>query len=260
MTTIRDIFTEIFEHQPLDPMEAARRNVRPLLRKRFYERAGIGEADGQYQVLLDGRPVRTPARGTLAAPSERVASAIAEEWAAQEGFVDPARMPLTRLANSIVDGVARSPQPVAAEVERYLGSDLLFYRAQSPQGLVEMQARHWDPVMAWARDALGARFVMAEGVTFVRQEEGAVAAAARALPRDPWRLGAVNSATSLTGSALLALALAHGRIDAAAAWAAAHVDEDWNMAAWGRDALELERRGFRRRELDAAAVVLDSLR
>jgi chaperone required for assembly of F1-ATPase len=254
---MRDIFAEVFQSEPLDPIEAARRAVRPQLRSRFYDRVSIGEGQA---ILLDGRPVRTPAREFLAAPSRHLAEAIATEWDAQRDVIDPARMPLTRLANAIVDGVARHPAPVAAEIEKYLGCDLLFYRAGEPKGLVADQSRHWDPILQWARDAFGARFVLAQGVTPVMQPAEAVIAAAQAIPRDPWRLGAANSATSLTGSALLALALAHGRLNVEDVWTAAHVDEDWNMSRWGRDEQALERRAFKFAEMQAAALVLSALR
>lgn len=257
-----DIFAEVFESEPVDPTEAARRAVRPKLRGRFYKSARAAEAPGGagFAVMLDERPVRTPAREPLAAPSRALAEALAAEWETQRDVVDPASMPLTRLANAIIDGVKRTPAPVAAEVEKYLGSDLLFYRADTPQGLVDAQAAHWDPVLQWARDALGARFVLTEGVAFVQQPKDAIAGAASAIPSDPWRLGAVNSVTALTGSALLALALAHGRLDADAAWAAAHVDEDWNMAKWGRDELALQRRAHRFGEMQAAALILNTIK
>jgi len=174
-------------------------------------------------------------------------------------------MPLTRLANSIIDGVQPAPQPVAAEIEKYLHSDLLFYRAGGPAGLVQSQNRHWNPVLDWARDNLGVRFALAEGVMHVAQPAEAVAAAANAIPRgadagEAWRLGALNVITGLTGSALLALALAAGRLSVDEAWAAAHVDEDWNMQFWGRDELALQRRGYRLAEMQAAATVLSLLR
>ena len=255
---MRDTFTEIFESEPVDPMEAARRNMRPNLRARFFKRAHAGDvADaGGFPVLLDGRPVRTPARQPLAAPTRALADALAAEWEAQRETIDPAQMPLTRLANSIIDGVIGTPAPVAAEIQKYLGSDLLCYRAGEPEGLVTNQVAHWDPVLQWARETWGARFVMVQGVTFVAQPSGAVSAAAAAIPTDPWRLGAVSSITTLTGSALLALAVAQGRLDAQAAWAAAHVDEDWNMAKWGRDEQALARRAYRFSEMQAAALVL----
>jgi chaperone required for assembly of F1-ATPase len=254
---MREIFDEIFENQPLDPMESARRNSRPNLRKRFYKEAGAGEAgEGGHPVLLDGRAVRTPARRLLAAPQRALAEALAAEWNAQEEVVDPARMPLTRLANAVIDAVADRPQPVIDEVAKYLGSDLLFYRAETPSGLVAKQSEVWDPVLAWARDDLGARFVQIAGVMYAAQPDHAVAAARDAIPQDAWCLGAVSSITSLTGSALLALALANGAIDADAAWDAAHVDEDWQMAQWGRDELALQRRAFRRADFDAAVTVL----
>ncbi len=237
-------------------MEAARRGARPSLRKRFYDKAETVVAPEGHAVRLDGKPVRTPAGQVLAAPTQPLGEAIAAEWSAQADMIDPARMPLTRLANAIIDGVADRPAPVAAEIEKYLGSDLVCYRAGSPRGLAERQASLWDPVVHWARETLGAPFNLGEGVVFVTQPEAALAAARNAIPADPWRLGAVNTVTTLTGSALLALALAHGRLTADEAWQAAHVDEDWNMEEWGRDELALERRAFRFVELQAAATVL----
>jgi chaperone required for assembly of F1-ATPase len=173
--------------------------------------------------------------------------------------IDPAKMPLTRLANAIIDGVAATPQPVAAEIAKYLASDLLFYRAASPAGLVERQAQHWDTILAWARQALGADFRTGEGIVHIAQPEAALAAARAAIPDDPWRLGAAHVVTTLTGSALVALALACGALSADAAWQAAHVDEDWNMAQWGRDEMALARRDFRHAEFLAAAMVLQSV-
>ena len=253
---MRDIFAEIFENQPLDPIEAARRAVRPQLRKRFYRSAHVGQGEGGFTLLLDNKPVKTPARRMLSAPSRVLAEALADEWNAQAEVIDPAKMPLTRLANVAIDAVAEKQKEVAAEIESYLGNDLLFYRAEAPQGLVEWQAQHWDPVLAWARDELDARFVLGQGVMPVTQPRESVAAAAQKIPADAWRLAAVASLTTLTGSALLALALAHDTLDADAVWAAAHVDEDWQMAQWGRDELALARRAFREAELRAAALVL----
>src|SRR5580704_15000656 len=136
--------------------------MRPPLPRRFYRQAGVEDGEGGFHIVLDGRPVRTPARRPLAVPSRPLAAAIAAEWDAQGETIDPATMPLTRLANSILDGVAGALAPVAAEIEKYLGCDLLFYRAEVPQALVERQARHWDPVLTWSREVLGARFVLAQ--------------------------------------------------------------------------------------------------
>jgi chaperone required for assembly of F1-ATPase len=256
---MRDIFDDIFKNQPLDPTEAARRAMRPQLRRRFYKDATVVQQPEGYAVLLDGRPVKTPARRPLAAPTQALGEALAAEWDAQREVVDPATMPLTRLANSIIDGVADAPAPVKAEVAKFLGSDLICYRAGSPDGLVERQMQHWDPLIAWARDALGARFVLGEGVMFVTQSPETIAAAARAIPDEPWRLGAINAITTLTGSALIALAMAQGRLSPQDAWAAAHVDEDWNMHLWGRDEQTLERRAAREAEMQAAAKVLKEM-
>jgi chaperone required for assembly of F1-ATPase len=255
---MRDVFDEIFASEPLervDPTEAARRNTRAL-KRRFYDDAAVREDPAGFAVLLDGRPIRTPARRTLAAPASALAEAMAAEWRAQAELIDPAAMPLTRLANTIIDGLAAAQDAVVGEIAAYLGSDLVCYRAAAPERLVGRQAHHWDPVLAWAGRTLGAGFVVGEGIVHVAQPPDAIARAASAIPRHPWRLGAVHAVTTLTGSALIALALARGDIAVDAAWAAAHVDEDWNMELWGRDEIGLKRRAFRFAEIQAAARVL----
>jgi chaperone required for assembly of F1-ATPase len=253
---MRDIFNEIFEGQVADPMEAARRSARPVLRKRFYNEASVADGEGGFTVLLDGKPVHTPARRPLAAPTQAIARSIADEWDAQTETIDPAAMPLTRLANAIIDGVVDKAEAVAAGVVDYLGTDLVCYRADAPEQLVALQAEHWDPVLAFARDAHGARFVLAEGVVHAAQPSEAIAAMRAAIPADAWKLGAVSSVTALTGSALIALMVAAGRMTPDAAWAAAHVDEDFQMSQWGRDDIALARRAAREAEFRAACAVL----
>jgi chaperone required for assembly of F1-ATPase len=253
---MRDIFEEIFVNGPLDPVEAVRQTARPRLRQRFYKHAHVDQHDGGFAVRLDGRAVRTPARRVLETPTRALADALAAEWNAQLDVVDPQSMPLTRLANSILDGVADAPAAVGAEIEKYLASDLLVYRAEGPPGLVARQAQAWDPLIDWARRALGAAFVLVEGIGFVAQPAAALAAAGAAIPHDPWRLGALSAITTLTGSALIGLAVLAGRLAAEEAWAVAHVDEDWNMETWGRDAPALEQRASRFAEMKAAAQVL----
>jgi chaperone required for assembly of F1-ATPase len=242
-----------------NPIQAARRGTRTALRSRFYIEAATAAVGEGHAVQLDGKPVHTPAHRLLAAPSQAIAEAMAAEWEAQCEVINPSKMPLTRLANAIIDGVADKPDPVAEEIEKYLASDLLFYRADAPRELIERQARLWDPMLAWARQTLGAAFKLGQGVVHVAQPETALAAARAAIPNDPWRLGAVHAVTTLTGSALIALALARGFLSAEDAWAAANVDEDWNLDEWGRDELVLERREFRFAEFKAAAMVLAAL-
>lgn len=250
-----DLFEDIFQDPPTDPNEASRRGARAL-RRRFYTTASARETAHGFAIALDGKPVRTPARRLLAFPSLALADQAANEWQQQGELLDPAMLPLTRLANSIIDAVVDNAAAVAADIEKYLGSDLLFYRVEGPERLVAREHDAWDPVLAWARDAHGARFVLAEGVVFVAQPAAAVAAMRPLIPTDAWRLGAAHVITTLTGSGLLALALCEQAISPDQAWSAAHVDEDWNQEIWGRDDLALARRARRRSEFDAAVLVL----
>jgi len=256
---LRNVFEEMFaleSLEPVDPTVAARHHMRAR-KRRFYSEVAVRDGPAGFAVVLDGRPIKTPARRALAAPSRPLAEAIAAEWRAQTEFIDPAGMPLTRLANTIIDGVAAARHEVAGEIVKYLGSDLVCYRATTPQALVARQSLHWDPILAWVRAELGAEFATVQGVTHIRQPDEALARASAAIPRDLWRLGAVHAVTTLTGSALIAIALARGDIGLNAAWTAAHVDEDWNMELWGRDELALKRRAYRFDEMEAAAQVLE---
>ena len=227
---------------------------------RFYAHAGV-ERDAArpdaFAVLLDGRGVRTPKKGRLAVPSRALAEAIAAEWNGQGERIDPRSMPLTRLANTVIDGVVGREVEVRADVGKYAGSDLVCYRAEAPAALAARQARAWDEVLAWARRDLGACLGLAAGVMPVSQPREALDAVAKVLAQlDPYRLAALHVMTTLTGSVLLALAVVKGRLDAADAWARAHIDEDWQIERWGEDAEAAARRRERWREMEAAARLL----
>jgi len=255
---MRELFDEVAGQSPLDPQEAARRAARAPRRKRFYASVAVGEAEGgAFAVTLDNRPIRAPSGRVITIPSREIAEAVAGEWEAQKETIDPLTMPMTRFANSVVEAVVDRVGAVKDDVAKYLNSDLLFYRTGHPEGLVAREAKHWDPVLFWAADELGAHFILAEGIVHVRQPDAAVAAARAALPGDPWSIAATHVVTTLTGSALLALALARGLLDADAVWAAAHVDEDWNAEQWGVDEEATERRAARLVDFRVAARILE---
>ena len=256
---MRELFDEVAGQSAVDPMESARRSSRAVQRRRFYADAGVGEADGGFTVTLDGKPIKTPSGRTVIVPARSLAETIAAEWNAQGEFIDPLTMPVTRFANSVVQGVVENVAAVSDDVAKYFGSDLLFYRAGHPEGLVAREAAHWDPILFWAAKTLGAHFMLAEGVMHVRQPPSAIAAARGALPADPWAIAALHVITALTGSALLALALFHGVIDPDQAWAAAHVDEDWNAEKWGVDEEMAARRAAKLVDFNAVAAVLKAL-
>jgi chaperone required for assembly of F1-ATPase len=253
---MRELFDEVAGHSPLDPEEAVRRTTRTPQRKRFYKQAEVTETPDGFAVTLDGKPVRTPTGKPLAAPSREIAEGIAAEWNAQVETINPLTMPLTRFANSVLEGVIGRAELVSDDAAKYLGSDLLFYRASHPEALVAREAELWDPVVFWAAESLGAHFILSEGVVHVTQPEAAIKAARAAFPRDPWSIAAFHVVTSITGSALLALALLHGVRDSDQVWAAAHVDDDWNSEKWGVDEQVAARRAARLVDFKAAADIL----
>ena len=256
---MRELFDEVTGHSALDPAEAVRRASRTPQRKRFYKEAGIAETDGGFAVTLDGKPIRTPSGRQVVAPTNGIADAIAAEWNAQGEIIDPLTMPLTRFANSVAE-VADRVDAVADDVAKYLGSDLLFYRAGHPEALVAREAAHWDPVLSWAADDLGAHFILSEGIVHAAQPEQAIKAARGVFPADAWSVAALHVVTTLTGSALLALALLHRVRDPDQVWAAAHVDEDWNIERWGVDEEVSARRAAREVDFRAAVTILGALK
>ncbi|MBT3069900.1 ATPase [Rhodomicrobium sp. Az07] len=215
--------------------------------KRFYKTATVAEQDGAFQIHLDGRAIKTPAGHPLAVPTRGLADAIAEEWNSQGETIFPHSLFFTRLANSAVDAVAPREAEVVDEIASFAASDLLCYRAAFPAALAARQAECWNPVLAFIRERYGATFEITEGVGHVAQLPASLDAIRNAVAAwGPFRLAALHMMTTLTGSALLALAHVDGFLDVAATWSAAHVDEAWQAVQWGEDfeAAERLRRRF----------------
>ena len=217
-------------------------------RKRFYAAATVvAREDGNFGIELDGRPIKTPAGHGLAVPTQALAEAIAGEWNAQGDDIVPASLPLTRLANSAIDGVAEREGDVVQDIVNYAASDLLCYRAASPGELVAIQARLWDPILLWVCTEYDAPFKVGTGVKHREQPAESLDAVRRVISAfGPFRLAALHVMTTLTGSALIVLAHAKLFLDTDAAWEAANVDETWQVSQWGEDfeAAQRQKRRF----------------
>lgn len=261
---MRDIMSDLEAGRLLsdpDPVRRAQNQMKTPLPKRFYQSASVAQGEEGFAVHLDGKSVRTPGKAMVVLPTQAAATLVADEFAAQEDTIDPVTMPVLRLVNTALDGVAADPQAVLEDILRFAASDLLCYRADGPQGLVDRQNENWDPVLDWIRGTLGARFNLAEGVVHVEQPRESIAVLGSHLAQRaaPLRLAAIHLMTSLTGSGLLALAVERGGLDAEGAWKAAHIDEDWQIEHWGQDAEAVARRALRHRDFTAAVRLLESL-
>jgi chaperone required for assembly of F1-ATPase len=261
---MRDLLNDLDASRYLsdpDPVKRARNQMKAALPKRFYKAVTTAEEESGHVVKLDGRSVRTPAGAVLVLPNAAVAKLVADEYAAQEELINPLTMPVTRLANTAFDGVSSAADAVLEDVLKFSTSDLLCYRAGTPEALIERQAEAWDPVLDWVRSELGARFLLAEGVMHVEQPRETIGAVAIHLRKraEPFRLAAIHLMTSLTGSALLALAVEAKALDAETAWTAAHVDENWNIEHWGDDPEATKRQANRRHDMMAAAALIKAL-
>lgn len=186
-------------------------------------------------------------KAPLVVPTLALAEAIAAEWQAQDGKVNPETMPFTRTANSAIDKVAPQMDEVAAMLAAYGGSDLLCYRAEGPPDLVARQAEGWDPILIWALEALGADLVVTAGVIHVEQpKESVLRLHERVAGMTAFQLAAFHDLVAISGSLVLALAVIGGRVTAEAAWSLSRIDEDWQISLWGEDEEAAEVAGRKR--------------
>lgn len=225
------------------------------VRRRFYKDVTVTEDLG---IALDGRPVKTPMKAPLRLPTRALAEAVAAEWAAQGDEIKPATMILTKLANTAIDRVAEHRIAIEQEASDYANADLVCYRTDRPPQLVENQEKFWNPVVDWARTEIDAPFEVTDGIIHRAQPEAALAAFAAAVRQlSDFELAAFHSIMTLTGSALIALMLARRATFPEAAWIAAHVDEDYQIAQWGQDSEAQARRAARYTEFMACCRFLE---
>lgn len=259
---MRDLLNDLSEglSHP-DPIRRAQIQMKKPLPKRFFKEVAVAEGEGGFTIKLDGKSVKTPAKAVLTVPTHALATLLMREWDAQAEVIDPTTMPVTRLVNTALDGIALDPEPVAEDIVKYAGNDMLCYRAGEPQALVERQSERWNPVLDWAASRLGARFILAEGVIYREQPAEALEAIRTVVARhrNPIALAALHTLTSISGSALLALAYAEGHLNLETVWSLAHLEEDWTIEHWGEDEEATARRAKRLAEFTAAAEVFAAL-
>lgn len=228
--------------------------------KVFWKEASVSAAGDMFEVLLDSRPVRTPAKRPLTVPTQAFAEAIAEEWRAQSEEVDPTTMPVTRLANSAIDNVTPQLEAVAQMLAEYGNSDLTCYRADRPEALIQRQAEAWDPLLDWAADSFGARLIPVQGVMHQAQSPAALGALRAPLDEmDAFELAAFHDLVVLPGSLVIGLAAAQGFAAPQALWEASRVDETFQAEQWGADEEAAEAAEVKRQDFLRAAQILGLL-
>jgi len=225
--------------------------------KRFYKQAGHQPTEEGHAITLDGRPVKTPARAALVVPSPALADGIAREWNAQGDRIDPRSMPLTGLANAAIDRVAVDAETFARGLSAYAETDLLAYRADHPADLVARQAASWDPIIDWARQRFDIAFTVTSGIVHQPQPPATLDRLHNAVAtQTPFALAGLHPIVTISGSLLIALALAEGVLDADQAWQAGHLDELWQAEKWGDDPLAAKTREAHRRDFDNGVLFL----
>ena len=227
--------------------------------KRFYKETAVDQGDGGHRILLDGKPMRTPAKAVLVVPTRALAEAIAAEWGAvpDKADINVSHLPLTRLAATGLDRVTRQRARVIEDTAKYAGSDMLCYRASEPETLVKRQQATWQPLLDWADARYGARLVIVEGLAFVEQPAVAVARLGEAVAtHSDLGLSALYNLTHISGSLIVALAVAEGHLAAADAFAAAQLDELYQVERWGEDPIATKRHEGIRHDIEAGARFL----
>lgn len=227
--------------------------------KRFYKETAVDQGDGGHRILLDGRPMRTPAKAVLVVPTRALAEAIAAEWGAvpDKADINVSHLPLTRLAATGLDRVTSQRARVIDDTAKYGGSDMLCYRAGGPETLVKRQQEIWQPLLDWAAERYGARLIVVEGLAFVEQPADAVARLREAVAtHSDLGLSALYNLTHISGSLIVALAVAEGHLAAADAFAAAQLDELYQVERWGKDPIATKRHEGIRHDIEAGARFL----
>jgi len=221
--------------------------------KRFFKVAAPAESAGGHTILLDGKPLRTPAKAPLIVRSKALAEAIAAEWQIQGETITAATLPLTRLAGTAIDLVAQRRDRIVDEITKYAETDLVCYRAEELSEIAVRQNRAWQKHLDWASGRYAPLAVTA-GVTPVTQTPDSLEAYRRAIAAyDDMTLAALHLATTTLGSLVLALALIEGRLDAEEAFAAAELDHTFQIERWGADAEAMARRAGIRADVALAA-------
>jgi chaperone required for assembly of F1-ATPase len=230
--------------------------------KRFYKETAVDACDGGFRVLLDGRPMRTPAKAVLVVPTRVLAEAIASEWAGvpEKEEIKTGLLPLTRLAATGLDRVPGQREQVIHDTAKYAGSDLLCYRASAPSSLVELQVNTWQPLLDWAAERYGARLLVVEGMSFVTQPAEALGALRAAVAaHGDMALSSLYNLTHIAGSLVVALAIAERRLTAEEAFAAAQLDDLYQIERWGDDPIAVEQRAGVRKDIAAGSRFLELL-
>lgn len=218
------------------PKYMAKADMEKRLPKRFYKEVSVSQNDDGFLIQLDGRMVKTPSKDGLILPTKELAEAVAREWEAQDSHIDPETMLVTKLSNTALDRVRGRENEIIGEIVSYLGSDLLCYRSENPQELIERQEQLWDPVLDLLHENLGVRLKTTSGIIHITQPEADINKAAEAISDySIFELSALHNMTTLLGSAALSITWSRGFISSDEAWKAATVDDDWQTEKWGND-------------------------
>ncbi len=259
---MRDILTDLDDRlSDPDPVRRAQIQMKRPLANRFYKQVTIVELEDGFTIALDGKTLKTPLRHPLLVPTIKAADLLRSEWDAQEKTIDPTKMPITRLVNTAIDAIASDRQAVLDDIIKFTGSDLLCYRAETPEALVARQADLWNPVLEWIAKSCHARPVVTSGIIYTPQPQGAIVAFANALEAysQPIALACLHTITTMTGSAILTLAFAQKGYLAEQIWTLAHLDEDWTDEQWGEDEDAAHRRKLRKIEFMASCQLFEAI-
>ena len=222
--------------------------------KRFYKDVTVAKLDGGWQVLLDGRGVKTPARAAQILPSEALAEALAGEWRAQGEELDPKTMPMRDLADYAIDQVTGQRKSIAEKLIRYAETDTLAYRASPDEPIFARQQELWEPILCAFEEDHGMQMPRTTGImgAELSHETGAVLND-KALALDPFLLAALETLTSLAASLSIGWTALSEPEKATSLFDAANLEQDFQAEEWGWDQEATESRASKAASFEMAA-------
>ncbi|MBR9843702.1 MAG: ATPase [Rhodobacteraceae bacterium] len=205
-------------------------------KKRFWKDTAVAEDESGFGVRLDGRAVKTPAKAALIVPTRSMAEAIAAEWEAQDGEINPTAMPTTRGANAAIDKVRIQHGEVADMLAEYGNSDHLCYRATQPEELILRQEEAWNPLLEWSASELKAPLARVSGIMHCAQDPESLAQLRKRVHAlNEFELAAFHDLVSLSGSLVIGFAAVHRWSPIERLWEISRIDETWQEEHWGVD-------------------------
>ena len=205
-------------------------------KKRTWINTSIELIGPSFAILLDDNYLYTPKKAKVLLPTQKLAQKVADEWKLQKKIINPSKMPYSRLVNSAIDKVNENFDSIVSDLVDYGDTDLVCYRSISPEDLVILQNKHWDPILVWAKNELEVDLKVNSGVNYKAQDPIQLQKLSKEISSfNPFSLTGLYDLVTISGSLLVALAVYYKHITPTEGFDISFLDEDWQRKKWGQD-------------------------